>query len=109
MTEKSLFSDFIKNKQCEETCKEFDKRITNVENKIAENFFNFSKDIKDISERLEESINRNKEFQKKCEEEIRIVTERIEKSKKEIKKMKNLDTVSVILTLVLIVLLYVGL
>lgn len=107
MTDK-IIDRYRKEAECVKRCKQFDERISSVENKITEGFVNFSKEIKDVSEKLEENIACNKEFQETCENKLKEVIKKVEKSKREVKKLRRLNVISIVLFVALLYFLYVG-
>lgn len=107
MTDK-IIDRYRKEAECVKRCKQFDERIESVENKIADGFINFSKEIKNVSEKLEENIACNKEFQKTCENKLQEVVKKVEKSKREVKKLRRLNVISIVLFIALLYSLYVG-
>lgn len=107
MSEK-VIDRYRKEAECVKRCNQFNEKIEGLEAKFTESFLSFSKEIKTVSDKLEENIEHNKKFQKSCESGLEAVMKKIEKSKKEIKRLKKLNMISVILFILLVSMLYVG-
>ena len=99
---------YRKEKECAKRCKEFDTRLKNIEGAIKEEYQRFSEEMEKVAKRLDENIACNKKFQKECEQEIEIVLAKIEKSKKEVKRLKRMSIINICFFVLCLIVYYVG-
>ena len=108
MTTEQTPNRYRKEKECAKRCKEFDSRLKNIEGAIREEYQRFNEEIKKVAKRLDENIACNKKFQKECEQEIEIALVKIEKSKKEVKRLKRMGIINICFFVLCLIVYYVG-
>ena len=108
MTTEQIPNRYRKEKECAKRCKEFDSRLKNIEEAIREEYQRFNEEIKKVAKRLDENIACNKKFQKECEQEIENALVKIEKSKKEVKRLKRMGIINICFFVLCLIVYYVG-
>ena len=99
---------YRKEAECSKRCKEFDNRIKGLEDKIKVEAKLFVEKMAEVTKRLDENIACNKKFQKECEIEIEKAMKKIERSKKEVKRLKWLSAINICFFILCLIVYYVG-
>lgn len=107
-TNEKVPNRYRKEQECAKRCKEFDSRIKNIEEAIKEEYSRFNEEIKKVAKKLDENIACNKKFQEECEKEIKLAMEKIERSKKEVKRLKKMSIVNICFFVLCLIIYYVG-
>lgn len=99
MTTEKQPNRYRKEAECAKRCKHFDIRIKELEEKVQEEHKVFVEEMKAVSEKLNKSIQCSKKYQKECQDEIDEAIRKIERSKKEIKRLKRLSVLNIVFVL----------
>lgn len=107
-TDEKVPNRYRKEQECAKRCKEFDSRIKNIEKAIKEEYERFDEQIKKMTASLDKNIDCNKKFQEECEKEIKIAMGKIERSKKEVKRLKRMSIINICFFVLCLIVYYVG-